>query len=70
MLNAQLFDSNGQVMARGTLFKLQIDLRPNKILVNWKDDQDNFYLLNVPKDDVPTVIKFRLEMEELAASGK
>lgn len=70
VLSAQLFDSDGQVLARRILFNLQIDLRPNKILVNWKDEEDNFYLLNVPKDDVPTVMKFRLELEELAASGQ
>jgi hypothetical protein len=70
VLSAQLFDSDGQVLARRILFNLQIDLRPNKIFVNWKDEQDNFYLLNVPKDDVPTVMKFRLDVEELAASGQ
>jgi hypothetical protein len=70
ILNAQLFDRNGKVLAKSELYNIHKDLTPIRTLVNWKDDQDNFYLLNVPKDDVPTVIKFRLELEELADSGQ
>jgi hypothetical protein len=69
-LFAQVLSPDGQIMKHGYLMDIQMDSRPNETLVNWKDEQDNFYLLNVPKDDVPTVMKFRLELEELAASGQ
>jgi hypothetical protein len=69
-LFAQVLSPDGQIMKHGYLMDIQMDSRPNETLVNWKDEQDNFYLLNVPKDDVPTVMKFRLDVEELADSGQ
>jgi hypothetical protein len=69
-LFAKVLSPDGQIMKHGYLTDIQMDRRPSETLVNWKDEQDNFYLLNVPKDDIPTVMKFRLDLEELADSGQ
>ncbi|MCC5940623.1 MAG: 6-bladed beta-propeller [Balneolaceae bacterium] len=61
-VSVQIFDEDGSVITQGYITSLQMDRRPSYTIINWKDDEDNFYLLNLPKDDIPTVIKFRLDL--------
>ena len=46
------------------------DFRPSLPLVNWKDEQDNFYLIDLPRDEVPTVVKFRLVEGGVGCNGR
>lgn len=64
-LFVQIIDPGGEMIRHGFIKSLQIDRRPSMRLVNWKDKDDNFYLLNLSETDVPTVIKFRLDIEEI-----
>lgn len=57
---AQIINEEGKLINHGYLMSVKRDFRPSLPLVNWKDEQDNFYLINLPRDDVPTVVKFRL----------
>ena len=59
-ISVQIFDPKGIVLTQGHITSLKMDQRPSYTIVNWKDNQDNFYLLNLPKEEIPTVIKFRL----------
>lgn len=61
-LFVQIIEPEGEVAHHGFIKSLYMDSRPSLVLVNWKDADDNFYLLNLPNDDVPTVIKFRLDL--------
>jgi len=56
----QIIDREGTVKAISLLTSIQRDYRQSISLVNWKDEQDNFYLIDLPRDEVPTVVKFRL----------
>jgi hypothetical protein len=61
-LFVQVINSTGTVENQGYLMSLDIDSRPSLTLVNWKDEYDNFYLLNLSRNGIPTVKKFRLDL--------
>ncbi|MCC5940622.1 MAG: 6-bladed beta-propeller [Balneolaceae bacterium] len=61
-ISAQIFEEDGTISDRGYIISVERDAEPSVVLVNWKDKEDNFYLLNLPNDDIPTVIKFRLDL--------
>ncbi len=63
-IQVQIFDREGTLENHSYITSLEWDSRPSVQLVNWKDEEDNFYLLNLSKHDVPTVIKFRLDLGE------
>ncbi|MCH2449984.1 MAG: 6-bladed beta-propeller [Gracilimonas sp.] len=62
-ISVQILDDKRTIIAHSYLFSLTLDRRPSLLLVNWKDNEDNFYLLNLNKDDVPKVTKFRLDLD-------
>jgi hypothetical protein len=59
---AQLFDRNGKILRNGYVISIERDTDSPHVLVNWKDEFDNFYLLNLSSYGVPTVKKFRLDL--------
>jgi hypothetical protein len=61
-LFVQVLSSEGEVLNHGFVKSLDIDRRPSLSLVSWKDEQDQFYLINLSKFEAPTVIKFRLDI--------
>jgi hypothetical protein len=61
-LFVQVLSPEGEILNHGFVKSLDIVRRPSLSLVSWKDEQDNFYLINQSKFDAPTVIKFRLEL--------
>lgn len=63
-LFVQVIDPEDGVDHHGFINSLHIDKRPSVSLVNWKDEDDNFYLIDLNKNEVPKVIKFRLEFSE------
>ena len=57
---AQIINEEGNLISHGYLMSVKRDFRPSLPLVNWKDEEDNFYLIDLPRDEVPNVVKFRL----------
>ncbi|MGF1668800.1 MAG: hypothetical protein ACFCU6_00015, partial [Balneolaceae bacterium] len=60
-IDVQVFDENLELTYHQHLFKVAVESRPKIPLVNWKDDDDNFYLLDV-KNGIPSVRRFRLDI--------
>lgn len=64
-LNVQILNNKGELVQAGSLLSIERSSSPPLPLVNWKDKEDNFYLLNLSEKDVPTVIKFRLDIDAI-----
>ena len=60
-INVQIIDGE-DVVLNGHLFSLEVERRPWKPLINWKDDQDRFYLLHSSKDSV-LVKRFSINLD-------
>ncbi|MEX2601530.1 MAG: 6-bladed beta-propeller [Balneolaceae bacterium] len=61
-LMVQVFDQEGELEHHGYLFTI---LRENPVyqypLINWKDDEDRFYLLGLSDEGLPSVRRFIIE---------
>ncbi len=57
---AQILDCEGEVKAQGHIISIERDARPSLPLINWKDDEGKFYLIDSNKYGVPKVKKFKL----------
>ncbi|MEX0608969.1 MAG: 6-bladed beta-propeller [Balneolaceae bacterium] len=58
-LSVQIFNKEWKLEDQSYLFSFERSSQPFLTLVNWKDEQDNFYLLEL-SDTLPTVRKFSL----------
>lgn len=67
----QIFNEQGQLETYGKVFTIE-ERHPSPFvdpLVNWKDKDDNFYLIEY-RNNVPSVRKFRLEGKISMSSEK
>jgi len=62
-IDVQVFDENLNLTDYKHLFKVGIDELPRMPLVNWKDKDDNFYLIDT-EDGIPVVRRFQLKLPE------
>lgn len=58
----QIFDSNGDLKKTSYVTSIERSKIPKIPLVNWKDSENNFYLINLPESDIPTVQRFSIEI--------
>jgi hypothetical protein len=59
---AQTYDTESkEVRFLGLVQSVEADMNHFKPLINWKDKEDNFYLLNNNGISIPSVIKFSIE---------
>lgn len=67
-LSVQVFNENLELQYQSYLFSIQRNTIVEGPLIEWKDEQDRFYLLNPGNDDlfatVPIVRRFELELPE------
>jgi hypothetical protein len=62
---AQVFNEQGEVIWYDELLTIK-ERHPSRYrykLVNWKDNEDNFYLMEQSMDEVPVVRRFTVELE-------
>lgn len=57
----QIINSDGSTQSIGLVTSLEASKIPWKPLVNWKDSDDNFYLLDNTDINNPSVTKFKIE---------
>ena len=59
---AQTYDTESkEVRFLGLVQSVEADMNHFKPLINWKDKEDNFYLLNNNGISIPSVTKFSIE---------
>lgn len=60
-LSVQVFDSDGNIIDQSYLFSLPYDRQPFYPIVNWVDEEENFYLIDYV-DSAPVVRRFALDL--------
>ncbi len=60
-LSMQLFDLEGNLIEQSYLTSMQIRSRTNQALVNWMDEDENFYMIDYSTGK-PLVIRFTLDL--------
>lgn len=63
-IRAQIFDKEGRPQAHGFVYSINRSRRLNVPIVNWKDKQDHFYLLDTGGNQVPTVRRVTLDLPD------
>ncbi len=62
-IDVQIFDRDLNITAHKHLFEVEVENLPRMPLVNWKDKDDNFYLIDT-EDGIPVVRRFQLQLPE------
>ncbi|MFD2531978.1 6-bladed beta-propeller [Gracilimonas halophila] len=60
-LSVQIFDLDGNIVDQSYLFSLPYDMQPYFPIVNWMDEEENFYMIDY-EDSAPVVRRFALDL--------